>query len=298
MSSKQSGRPRRRAALSKKAIQQWLGLWFPGARVQRVSPLGDGVTAKAVGVDYRVAGRSQRSVLRLVDGPIELCWRESLLLNNLHAAELPVSACHGVKQQDGMTCMLLDWLPGKKIFRPIDIAPYAEQAAELMARIHATPMPQRMRRFDTGFSKQVAGLRNNFPQFSRISDGLAGGLPAAQDRVLLHGDFWPGNLLYRRKELTGIVDWSDAAAGCPMADVSNARFELRWLWGKDAMQAFTEHYFAKAPYRAAELATWDLVALVKPILGMHRWGLSDAHQRRILQTVNAVADEALLARNA
>ncbi len=282
-----------RGGISKAAVQRWLALWIPGVKVTHWQTLGDGVSSAVYGVEYTSAGRRGRAALRLTRTPLELCWRESLLLNNLQSARLPVSACHGVKQQDNTTCMLMDWLPGKTVSRPMDIPPYAEQAAEVLANIHATPMPQRMRRFETGFSKQVAAVGSRFPQYAAIAEALHRGLPKAQDRVLLHGDFWPGNLLYRRKELTGVLDWSDAASGCPMADLSNARFEIRWLWGEEAMHSFTVHYFAKAPYKALELARWDLVALIKPILGMHRWGLSPNRQRRVSQTIRDVAAEAL-----
>lgn len=279
--------------MKKKDIQNWLALWFPGVTISHWQSLGDGVTSRVFGIEYKTARRVGRTALRLTDSPLELCWRESLLLNNLQAAHLPVTACHGVKRQGSTTGMLLDWLPGKPVSRPIDYQPYAHQAAELLAQIHNTPIPQRMRKFDTGFSKRVAALAARYPQYQDISDVLRAGLPQAQDRVLLHGDFWPGNLLYKRKELVGVVDWSDAAAGCPMADVSNARFEIRWLWGEPAMHAFTLHYFAHSPYNARDMARWDLAALLKPILGMHAWQLSDAHHRRVLQAVDAISAEAL-----
>ncbi|MEM9623312.1 MAG: phosphotransferase [Pseudomonadota bacterium] len=282
-----------KAELKKKDVRHWLSLWFPDVKIDHWQQLGDGVTSRVYGVEYRAGGRRDRTALRLTDTPLELCWRESLLLNTLHAAELPVTACHGVKREGSTTGMLLDWLPGKPVSRPIDYVAYAEQAAELLARIHGTPIPQRMRRFETGFSKRVAALRSQFPQYAAVAEALSRGMPPGQDKVLLHGDFWPGNLLFKRKELVGVVDWSDAAAGCPLADVSNARFEIRWLWGEAAMHAFTVHYFANAPYHAQDLAQWDLVALLSPILGMHRWNLTDAHERRVLQAVNKMADEAL-----
>jgi aminoglycoside phosphotransferase (APT) family kinase protein len=40
--------------------------------------------------------------------------------------------------------------------------------------------------------------------------------------VLLHGDFWPGNALWRDGALVAILDWEDAAIGDPLADVANA----------------------------------------------------------------------------
>ncbi len=68
---------------------------------------------------------------------------------------------------------------------------------------------------------------------------------------LLHGDFWPGNTLWRMGRLTAVIDWEDAARGDPLADPGNGRLEVALLWGREAMQAFTDHYLTKMPGLAA-----------------------------------------------
>jgi hypothetical protein len=64
--------------------------------------------------------------------------------------------------------------------------------------------------------------------------------------VLLHGDFWPGNTLWRDGRLVAVIDWEDAAVGDPLADVANARVELLWALGLEAMDDFTRRYEAAA----------------------------------------------------
>ena len=56
--------------------------------------------------------------------------------------------------------------------------------------------------------------------------------------VLLHGDFWPGNILWRDGQIVGVIDWEDAAFGDPLADIANTRLELLWAFGVEAMRQF------------------------------------------------------------
>ena len=67
-------------------------------------------------------------------------------------------------------------------------------------------------------------------------------LPQSNRSVLLHGDFWPGNILWKDGQLVGIIDWENAAVGDPLADVANSRLEMLWAFGNDAMQSFTSQY--------------------------------------------------------
>jgi aminoglycoside phosphotransferase (APT) family kinase protein len=79
---------------------------------------------------------------------------------------------------------------------------------------------------------------------------------------VLHGDFWPGNILWRGDELVAVIDWEDAAVGDPLSDIACCRVELACAYGEAAMEAFTRHYLrardgAVAPER---LALWELYA--------------------------------------
>jgi aminoglycoside phosphotransferase (APT) family kinase protein len=280
---------------TRRLLGGWLRQWYPNARLHRWQPLGTGVTARVFGVDYSLRGRRERVVMRLLDVPLELGWRESLLLHTLANSGVPAPTCHGVKHRGHTCCMLLDWLPGKVVARPRDKFDYARQAAQALAQIHDVEVrASRLPRFSTGFSGRVAQMRNRYPEHTVICDALSRNPPASAGltHVLLHGDFWPGNLLFERKQLTGIVDWSDACIGDRLVDVANARLELRWLWGEDAMRDFTSCYLNGTGLRADALPFWDLAALLKPVLGMHRWGLTPPQTRRLR---SAIADHATAA---
>ena len=58
-------------------------------------------------------------------------------------------------------------------------------------------------------------------------------------RVVLHGDYWPGNVLWQDGRLVAVIDWEDASLGDPLADLATARVELLCRYGDDAMERFT-----------------------------------------------------------
>ena len=60
--------------------------------------------------------------------------------------------------------------------------------------------------------------------------------------VLLHGDFWPENLIWRDGRIAGVLDWEDAAMGDPLSDVACASLELRYLYGETGAKTFENAY--------------------------------------------------------
>ena len=103
--------------------------------------------------------------------------------------------------------------------------------------------------------------------------------PRSNPDVLLHGDFWPGNLLWKEGGLVAVIDWEDAALGDPLADVANARLEILWAFGAEAMRRFTEEYRSMMPHvDFTHLPRWDLYAALRPVSTISGWGLGDARE--------------------
>jgi thiamine kinase-like enzyme len=69
---------------------------------------------------------------------------------------------------------------------------------------------------------------------AEISRGPAPLLP----EVLVHGDFHPGNVLWRRGKVSGVVDWQAACTGPAAVDVAHCRVNLL-TFGTDAAERFT-----------------------------------------------------------
>jgi aminoglycoside phosphotransferase (APT) family kinase protein len=99
--------------------------------------------------------------------------------------------------------------------------------------------------------------------------------------VLLHGDFWPGNILWKDGRLVAVIDWEDAAIGDPLADVANGRLEVLWAFGIDAMRSFTDQYASMAAIDWTSLPYWDLCAALRPASKIGEWAANDIAEERM-----------------
>lgn len=108
--------------------------------------------------------------------------------------------------------------------------------------------------------------------------------------VLLHGDYWPGNVLWRDGRIEAVIDWEDAALGDPLADVAQCRLELLWRQGEEAMDAFTTAY--PHPLAPLGLALWELLASSGALAFMDRWGLEPAVEAKMRDQARQTARRA------
>lgn len=136
----------------------------------------------------------------------------------------------------------------------------------------------------------------------RIWDVLSSAAPLPQRNrsVLLHGDFWPGNTVWKEGRLVAVIDWEDAAVGDPLADVANARLELLWALGIEAATEFTGQYESLKPdLDLTDLPYWDLWADLRLAGRLAEWGLDAVTEKAMRvghETFVAQAFETLSAR--
>lgn len=81
--------------------------------------------------------------------------------------------------------------------------------------------------------------------------------------ALLHGDYWPGNLLWRNHQLVAVIDWEDAQIGDPLLDLAVTRLDVLWIFGLDAFESFTQQYQTLMDIDYANLPYWDLCATLR-----------------------------------
>ncbi len=122
---------------------------------------------------------------------------------------------------------------------------------------------------------------------SQLHDSAYLGRPA-----LLHGDFWPGNLLWQDDRLTAILDWEDAALGEPVADVAGCRLELLWEFGSRAVDHFTQAYARKHPLDIQRLALWEVFVASAAIQFMHEWDLEPSREAMMRKKADVFVREA------
>lgn len=250
----------------------------PGARFERAWPLTGGVSADVVALEFLCPdGARERVVIRRhaahdwKPGQPGRMAREHDLLARLFELGVPVAR---PRLLAGDT-LVLDYVEGTTV-APTDAA---RPMAEVLARIHATELvslPALPMREDP-----IAELLELTPGTSGLADALRARGAFTGVARLLHGDFWPGNLVWQGGEIAAVLDWEDAAVGDPLSDLACARVELACAAGEAVAREFTDCYVRKTGVDVGRLAVWDLYVSTAALASMDRWGLpADVLARR------------------
>ena len=177
--------------------------------------------------------------------------------------------------------IVLEYVEGAPEFAPPDLNETLLQFARALAQIHRIDgtmaelsfLPQQQQRQTEKLSQRPARLDDSLDE-GRIRATLEAVWPVNQINrtALLHGDTWPGNLLWRDGKLAAVIDWENAALGDPLADLSNTRLEVLWAFGNEAMEQFTDCYLSLMPdLDSANLPYWDLCAALRPASKIGDW---------------------------
>jgi aminoglycoside phosphotransferase (APT) family kinase protein len=86
---------------------------------------------------------------------------------------------------------------------------------------------------------------------------------------LTHRDYWPGNTVWYRRRLTGIVDWSSGELGDPRVDISQCRVDLALMYGDDWADEFQVEYEKATNARLSDLRFWDLYGARGAMTSLH-----------------------------
>ncbi|MGO9334402.1 MAG: phosphotransferase family protein [Acidimicrobiales bacterium] len=236
------------------------------ARVVRVRRLR-GASSTAVHVLCLDGGR--RLVLRryvwpgfLEDEPMAP-RRELDALNFAGTKALPaprvVSAdVTGQEVGDGIPAILMTLLPGRAI-----AVPDLWRLAEVAAAIHdAEPG-----KLGHDYFPWYAGTVSEPPRATRRpalweeAIALRASAMPSYRPAFIHRDFHPGNVLWSRGRLCGVVDWANACRGPRGCDVAHCRANLVVLSGQRAADGFLAAYerLTGEPYDLY----WDLASIVE-----------------------------------
>lgn len=282
----------------------------PEARLVGLEALSGGSSAETMRLDLEHAdGRIERLVSRR-HGDIdhahepEVAAHEFRLLGHLHAAGMPVQRPRHV-DRDGpfaaSPAVVLEYMEGCTVADPDHPIGMAEAMADTLAAIHtvgAEPFPF-LHRLETGIAgwltARIAEPDETMHE-SRLREALRTLPPPPCAPTLLHGDFWPGNVLWRDGRvaggIVGIVDWEDAAVGDPLSDLAVARLDLLWSLGEETTAAFTERYHAVTGFDRAGQPYWDLFAALRAAGRLASWGFEGEAANRARRAQNGFVEAA------
>jgi aminoglycoside phosphotransferase (APT) family kinase protein len=217
-------------------------------------------------------GREKEVVLRRYVLPGELhdpgiAEREAAALTLVGPVAVPTPrliGCDPTGTRSGVPAVLMSRLDGRPAWQPRHRRSWCEQLVETMEMVHDTPVPA-----DTAI-----GEYQPYQQTSYAPPAWAG-KPAVWERAVevfhcpaptepsrfVHRDFHPGNVLWLRGRLTGLVDWQHACVGPPILDVGHLRLNL-FFYDRDLAELLTDTWERLAAN------TYDPWADVVAIIGM------------------------------
>lgn len=282
---------------------------IPGATLLQHRCLKGGVSATVYVLEVSSAAGIQRLVVRrhgaaawkpLAD---DVTQAEFQLLGALHDAGLPVPRPLLLDVSAELLpspFFVMNMVEGTADIAEASLDSALRQMATFLARVHvfdvdALCLPELPMREDP-----VQGALAYLPstaESDHVRECVSSYQVHPSRRALLHGDFWPGNVLWAGARLAAVIDWEDAAIGPAVSDVACCRAELNVLFDESAACSFTDYYVAATADSLHDLALWDVYVSSAALATLHSWGLPrevEARRRERTSTFLAHAGEALL----
>lgn len=138
--------------------------------------------------------------------------------------------------------LVMSCLPGRVDWAPSHLESWLWGLADALVRVHATAwtaedgirafVPYKPERWE-----RPPWLRD--PSIWDRAVAVFHGPVLDDAKTFINRDYHPGNVLFRRGKVSGVVDWQSAAIGPPSADVSHCRGNLIGRFGLDVADRFT-----------------------------------------------------------
>jgi aminoglycoside phosphotransferase (APT) family kinase protein len=262
----------------------------PGARLVRAQRLRGGLSCRMDRLDIlRADGARWKISLRRFVGhhrhaTPEAAAYEFDVLKLLDSADVAAPRPLLLDQEGdffGVPAIVMTYLPGRPRFPTDKIDRWTEGLARALHDVHRV----RPDRFDLS-RLTVAGADDIRDRIERkrdiwTSDPLGAEVHAVLEShleriefsspVLVHDDYWPGNVIWCRGRVAGVIDWTSPVLGDRRADVSECRIGIVISHGLDAGNQFSAHYERLAGVGLRDLWYFDLLRGVNALLNYELW---------------------------
>ncbi len=283
----------------------------PQAKLIRHWPLTGGVSAQTTAIQIQyVNGQTQKMVVRQ-HGQADLRHNSNIaedeyhLLRQLKEEGLAAPDAYYHDSAEAVfsdPCAVIEFIDGDTEFAPADLDDYLHQCATHLAKIHQIDAKKLDLSFLSTQSENQAKKVQAQPEKldETINEGqvrevlnAAWPWPQVNETVLLHGDYWPGNLLWKDGQLVGVVDWEDAHLGDPLIDLAISRVEFALFMGVEAVEAFTHRYQSLMKLDMSNLMYWDLFAILRYPHKLSEWAEDELTEKKWCESLNIFIDKAL-----
>jgi len=179
----------------------------------------------------------------------------------------------------GSPVLVTKQIPGKQILAHPSNPLWAEKAATvavILARIHMCPCPDTLiANLPNALMQATWFLKNDsipdymqaYPDGVSIWNIIHQELPKIKqtDPVIVHGDFWSGNILWDKSQVSGILDWEDVSFGEAGLDIAYCRMEMILDGMDDAADTFLNTYETIMGKPVLNLGLCELAVAVPPM---------------------------------
>lgn len=268
-----------------------------GARVVEVHALHYDQGPWRLSIEHR--GRTTDAVLRTptprigaamvatAAAALEVAERHGLPAPRLIDADL-----HG--DVAGVPATLETLVPGSTAWPPPPSAERLRAAGAALAGVHAVAMaprehlpfrPRPIAVDDFAAERRCGGMPTT-PLLAEADELIAtAGLPPGEP-IYLHGDVWPGNLIWTGNKIRAFIDWKTAGVGAPGVDLCELRKQVAIAFGPEAPAHVLDGWERAASTKARDVAYWDAVAALNTPTELN--GTATARRDAFLRT--ALAD--------
>ncbi|MFY0780605.1 aminoglycoside phosphotransferase family protein [Peribacillus simplex] len=278
-------------------FEQLVQKFDQGNKLIRAWELKGGISAQVTGLEIlQSSGRIVKTIVRqhgdtdLKRNP-NIAADEHKLLGILKTAGLPVPMPYYFEQSCEIfskPCILIEFIEGKSEFTPSNLNDHILQLAINLAKIHRVDCANLSLSFLPKLENTYVEMLNNKDRvildetlnLSLIRDLLKSFMPlrSINKEVILHGDYWPGNILWKEDKLVSIIDWEDSGLGDPLADLANSQLEISFHYGMEAMNDFSNQYKSMMPeVNFTNLPFWQLFAALR-LSSFPEWGLEKSKE--------------------
>jgi aminoglycoside phosphotransferase (APT) family kinase protein len=197
--------------------------------------------------------------------------------------------------------LLLSYLPGRSLYEPRDEGAWTEQLARVMLSIHAVTPETHDLSWLPGFSRdEIATELEELRPEAEKAGALARRVHAAlvsnlndvawPEPCLIHEDFWPGNTVWFRERLIGVIDWVNAKVGDPRCDVTQCAIDAMLVHGPETAARLRDTYQRLAPRALPDMWYFDLFNGLRSLLYYKHW-VRGYHDAGLTQVTEAIASQ-------
>lgn len=217
----------------------WLLDSMEAARVLEIEPMGGASTAALHRVTVETSRGAQTPVVLrryvLADSAKEapdIVAHEATALDLVRSAPVPTPTLlaadmHG--EHADAPALIMSWRPGRPRWEAKNRHRFVADLADAMIAVATTSVPAatRVRSIagypQTGYDPPAWATRPKVWQ--RAVEIFHGPIPSS-DLCFVHRDFHPGNVLWTRSKISGLVDWQTAGIGPASIDPGHCRLNL------------------------------------------------------------------------